>query len=143
MTEKIHAFGIIPIQKRLGKIYVLVVKQVNGHYWGFPKGKPNSGEMPHETATRELFEETGLEIKEMISGRLFPETYFFDQDGKQFEKEVVYFPAVVAGDGQVFHPEEIEETQWVSLDQLEHALTYGPAKQLAKQFKSWMMEIKL
>jgi len=143
MMEKVHAFGIIPVQKRLGKLYVLVVKQVNGHYWGFPKGKPNLGEMPHETASRELFEETGLEIKEMISGKLFPETYFFDYQGKQFEKEVVYFPALVVGEGQLLHPEEIEEIKWVGLDLLENALTYGPAKQIAKQFKSWIMEIKL
>ena len=70
-------------------MFILLVKHKNGHYWGFPKGKAESGEVPHETAKRELREETGLEIKEMISGRLFHETYSFEKGDQKFHKEVV------------------------------------------------------
>lgn len=143
MIQQINSFGIIPIQKRGGKIFILIIKHINGHYWGFPKGKPSSGEVPHETAIRELKEETGLEVKEMISGRLFHEEYSFEFEGKHFHKEVVYFPAIVLGEAVVSHPEEIEEVQWCLLEQLETILTYGPSKKIAKDFRAWIMEMPL
>jgi 8-oxo-dGTP pyrophosphatase MutT (NUDIX family) len=143
MIKQINSFGIIPLQKRAGKIFILIVKHVNGHYWGFPKGKSSMGEVPHETAIRELHEETGLEVKEMISGRLFHEEYSFESNGESFHKEVVYFPAIVSGEGVLNHPEEVEEIQWSSLDQLETTLTYGPSKKIAKEFRAWVMEMNI
>ena len=143
MITNIHSFGIIPIQKKQGKIFILLVKHVNGHYWGFPKGKALEGEVPHETARRELLEETGLEIREMISGRLFHESYEFENDGQKFLKEVVYFPALVSGEAESSHPEEVEDVKWCALEQLETFLTYGPAKQIARNFKQWIEEINI
>jgi 8-oxo-dGTP pyrophosphatase MutT (NUDIX family) len=143
MSISIHSFGIIPIQRRQGKLFILLVKHVTGHYWGFPKGKAQEGEVPHETAKRELLEETGLEIKEMISGRLFHETYNFENKGQNFHKEVVYFPALVTGEAVVSHPEEVEDIKWCHLDQLETTLTYGPSRQVAKDFKHWVSEMNL
>lgn len=140
MITHINSYGIIPIQKKAGKIFVLLVKHVNGHYWGFPKGKAQDGELPHETAVRELLEETGLEVKEMISGRLFHETYSFERQGDSFHKEVVYFPALTQGEALSSHPEEVEGVQWCSLDELEQELTYGPSRQIAQEFKSWIKE---
>lgn len=34
-----------------------------GHVWTFAKGKPEPGEAPHETALREVFEETGVRAR--------------------------------------------------------------------------------
>lgn len=141
MTHSLKSFGVIPIHKKLGKLFVLLVKHVNGHYWGFPKGKTNPGELPHLTAQRELKEETGLEIKELLSGRLFHETYSFEKEGVQVFKEVVYFPAFVTGEAMVAHPEEIEAMAWHELDELEAHLTYGPSKLIAKEFNQWIKEI--
>ena len=143
MIKQINSFGIIPMQKRAGKFFILLVKHVHGHYWGFPKGKASIGEVPHETAVRELNEETGLDVKEMLSGRLFHEEYQFESKGEQFHKEVVYFPAIVSGEGIVCHPEEVQEIQWCPLEQLETLLTYGPSKQIAKDFKNWVQEMNL
>jgi 8-oxo-dGTP pyrophosphatase MutT (NUDIX family) len=134
---------VIPIKKRQGNISVLLVKHINGHYWGFPKGKAHEGEVPHETAERELLEETGLEIKEMISGRLFHEAYEFEKNGHHYHKEVVYFPALVSGEAESSHPEEVEDIKWCSLDQLENVLTYGPSRHIAKDFKLWIQEFNL
>jgi 8-oxo-dGTP pyrophosphatase MutT (NUDIX family) len=143
MNKTINSFGIIPIQKRSGKIYILLVKHVSGHYWGFPKGKAMAGEVPHETARRELEEETGLEIKELLSGRLFHEMYSFEKNHEHFHKEVVYFPAIVTGEVTLSHPEEVEEAQWCSLENLESLLTYGPSRQIAKDFMPWISEMNI
>lgn len=143
MSIHIKSYGIIPIQKRLGKILVLLVKHVNGHYWGFPKGKAHEGELPHETAVRELMEETGVEVREMISGRLFHEVYDFEKKGVLYHKEVVYFPAVTLGEASLSHPEEVEGIKWSSLDELESDLTYGPSRHIAQEFKAWIKEFDL
>jgi len=136
----LKSFGIIPIQMRMGKLWVLLVRHVQGHYWGFPKGKATEGEVPHETAKRELFEETGLEVKELLSGRLFHEVYEFEKEGKHYCKEVVYFPALVLGDAVCAQPEEVEGFEWCLLENLEALLTYGPSKNIAQEFKTWVME---
>jgi bis(5'-nucleosidyl)-tetraphosphatase len=139
----IKSYGIIPIQKRLGKLFILLVKHVNGHYWGFPKGKAHEGELPHETAKRELLEETNLEVKEMLSGRLFHEVYEFERSHEKFHKEVVYFPAITTGEASSSHPEEVEGVKWCGLDELESQLTYGPSRQIAIEFKDWIKEMGL
>jgi 8-oxo-dGTP pyrophosphatase MutT (NUDIX family) len=143
MNNRIHSFGIIPMNKKQGKLLILVVKHVDGQYWGFPKGKALKGEVPHQTAKRELLEETGVEIQEMLSGRLFHESYTFEKQGVFYDKEVVYFPAFVSDNALVTHPDEVVQVKWCSLDQLESTLTYGPSKQVAKEFKQWIVEFKL
>lgn len=46
------------------KEYVLLVQAFwPKTTWGFPKGKVNEGEPPHECAIREVLEETGLDIR--------------------------------------------------------------------------------
>ncbi len=57
-TDK--SFGVVLIRMESGKPLVLVVqerwdaiKEEAGH-WGLPKGHPNSGESPEQTALREL-----------------------------------------------------------------------------------------
>jgi 8-oxo-dGTP pyrophosphatase MutT (NUDIX family) len=38
----------------------LLVKQLNGSFWGFPKGYGKKGERPQGSALREFEEETGI-----------------------------------------------------------------------------------
>jgi mRNA-decapping enzyme subunit 2 len=47
--------------------------------WGFPKGKVNEGEDPARCAVREVLEETGYDISQMISATKFLETTVNDQ----------------------------------------------------------------
>ena len=58
MKTKIAVYGIV---EEKGKLLLLERKQPN--IWEFPGGGIEFGEQPDETAKREVFEETGLEVK--------------------------------------------------------------------------------
>ncbi|XP_034565692.1 m7GpppN-mRNA hydrolase isoform X2 [Notolabrus celidotus] len=47
--------------------------------WGFPKGKVNEDEAPHDCAVREVMEETGFDIKNRISKDVYIEQKITDQ----------------------------------------------------------------
>jgi len=67
MTKK-HSYGIVLYRlNKHGKIEIFLCKANGVRYWdslrtkiwGIPKGRPDAGEQPIETARREFFEETG------------------------------------------------------------------------------------
>ncbi len=47
--------------------------------WGFPKGKVNEDEPPHDCAVREVFEETGFDISPYIDPQQYLEAVINDQ----------------------------------------------------------------
>lgn len=47
--------------------------------WGFPKGKVNEDEAPHDCAVREVMEETGFDIKNRIGKDVYIEQKITDQ----------------------------------------------------------------
>jgi 8-oxo-dGTP pyrophosphatase MutT (NUDIX family) len=75
-----------------------------GYVWTFPKGGPEAGERPEDTATREVFEETGVVCR--IVGRI-PGAF----DGRW--TRTIYFVMVVVQDTGVLGP-ETEQVRWVS-----------------------------
>lgn len=60
--------------------YVLLVQGFwTKSSWGFPKGKVNEEEAPHDCAIREVLEETGFDVSSMIKNDEYLENYFNDQ----------------------------------------------------------------
>ncbi len=53
-TRHDASFGIVPVHERDGVRRFLLIQHLGGH-WGFPKGHPEKGESPVETARRECF----------------------------------------------------------------------------------------
>ncbi len=54
--------GAIVFEEMDGALHVLMIQHRAGH-WSFPKGHMEQGESEHETAIREVAEETGVEIE--------------------------------------------------------------------------------
>ena len=54
--------GAIVFRKFHGNVEILLINHANGGHWSFPKGHVEDGETEVETATREIFEETGLTV---------------------------------------------------------------------------------
>ncbi|XP_069138186.1 m7GpppN-mRNA hydrolase-like [Argopecten irradians] len=74
----VPTYGAIMLDPELK--YVLLVQGFwTKSSWGFPKGKVNEEESPHDCAVREVEEETGFDIVRLIDKNDFLENHFNDQ----------------------------------------------------------------
>ena len=97
-------------QKRCGIILYdpdknkyLLVRGRDSKKWGFPKGHMENGEIEEETARREFYEETGLEIFGPFDGRV------------RYGNNIYFFKTQVENrDLQIKDMNEIDEIQWLS-----------------------------
>lgn len=123
-----QSYGIIPLQKRKGSWYVLLVQLHAGH-WGFPKGHAESGETHFEAAKRELFEETGLIVTRLLCDETFEESYYFKHAGILIHKTVIYFLAEVEGK-EIMQDLEVKDLKWVLLDSASTQMTFEQGRSL-------------
>lgn len=126
-----QSYGIIPLRKIKGKWHVFLVQLYAGH-WGFPKGHPEKGEDPHQAATRELLEETGLTIIKMLPASPVEENYFFKDKGILIKKNATYFLAEVLGKAST-QEAEIADSKWVLLSEASKHLTFQQTKDACQQ----------
>ena len=130
MIKKEFSFGIIPLQFLNEQWQVLLVQHQAGH-WAFPKGHTEIGEDPKQTAERELFEETGLQVKRYLDEQIHCETYFFKHQSLLIKKEVNYFSALVEGQIKI-QEAEIRDWKWLSLPAALHLLNFRESKKILR-----------
>lgn len=134
MTEHIEdeSFGIIPLTQegRVWKVFLILHKE--GNHWGFPKGHKNPEETPMQAATRELKEETGLDVMRIIGEAPLMEQYQFRRKGQTVLKKVHYFPAMVSGEFKL-QIEEIREGRWFTFEEALKQLTFKEGKSICTE----------
>ena len=59
--------GVVLFREEKGEYLFLILHYPGGH-WDLPKGHVEEGETEHETANRELLEETGIADLEFVDG---------------------------------------------------------------------------
>ena len=92
--------------------YLLVCE--HGGYWVFPKGHMEAGESEHETALREVKEETGLDVT-LVDGFREKDEHNLAREGRPNTiKQTIYFLANY--ENQTFVPQESEISKIVLLD---------------------------
>lgn len=130
---KEQSFGIIPIREQGKKKEFLLIKHSGGH-WGFPKGHPIEGEEERESASRELKEETGLEISTFLEKEAIVEHYCFIKEGRKVNKMVTYYLALVKGDLHL-DLKEVVEARWCTWKEAYELATFQECKLMIKQMK--------
>ena len=125
------SFGVIPFREVDGQWQALMVQLHAGH-WGFPKGHGEPGESGQESATRELREETGLDVVSWIPLSPFQENYSFTHKGFKVSKCVTYYPAFVSGD-VLAQADEVKAIRWVPVENLEKQATFEEGMSSARQ----------
>ena len=127
-----ESFGIIPIRKKEGSWEVFLIQHNRGHYWGFPKGHAEEGESPLEAASRELKEETNLDLLNTLREEPFVEHYQFSVKGDRISKKVSYFAAMVTG-SVVLQSKEIQDGKWVAFPDAIEKITHVEGKSILSQ----------
>uniref|UniRef100_A0AAQ4PET8 m7GpppN-mRNA hydrolase n=1 Tax=Gasterosteus aculeatus aculeatus TaxID=481459 RepID=A0AAQ4PET8_GASAC len=109
----VPTFGAIILDEALENA-LLVQGYLAKSGWGFPKGKVNEDEAPHDCAVREVLEETGFDIKNRISKDRYIEQKITDQLVR------LYIIPGVSKDTK-FNPKtrkEIRNIEWFPIEKL-------------------------
>ena len=97
-------------------------RREHGVTWTLPKGTPEAGETIAETATREVREESGIEVR--IVERLPSIEYNFVQHGARIHKTVHYFLMDPVGGDLSRHDREFADVRWVTFDEALRLLSF-------------------
>ena len=118
--EKSCGALVIRSDAESGKQYLLMIRHKAGGTRSFPKGHMEPGETEYMTAVREVFEETGVQIR--IDCKFRETVHYNPMPGVR--KEVVYF--LTETTQKEIHPREgeIAQVEWVPLEQAEASLTH-------------------
>lgn len=109
----VPTFGAILLNEDLTKV-LLVQNYWAKNSWGFPKGKVNEDEDPSHCAVREVFEETGFDIGNLIDKNDFVESIIHDRLVR------LYIISGIKKDTK-FEPQtrkEIKNVEWFTLNDL-------------------------
>jgi bis(5'-nucleosidyl)-tetraphosphatase len=128
----VESFGVVPFRQDAGVWQVLLILHKQGNHWGFPKGKANPGETPLQSASRELKEEVGLEISELLSPVPVMERYQFRHKREKIFKIVQYFPALVRGELHL-QEEEIRDAKWLPFNEALDRLSFKEARHVLRE----------
>jgi 8-oxo-dGTP pyrophosphatase MutT (NUDIX family) len=141
-TKKDYSYGVLPIRRQGDKWEIFLIHQYsrigNNTYWVFPKGHPEAGETPVETASRELKEETALVPEEIIEEPTFNSEYSFFYDGSKIEKVVVFFIGIITDAKPVLDEREVTEAGWYTLEEAEERLDYKATKKMYQQARQYI-----
>jgi 8-oxo-dGTP pyrophosphatase MutT (NUDIX family) len=111
--------GAIVFREIEGIKRVLLVQHGPGH-WSFPKGHVEPGENDHQTAIREVLEETGIQIA--IRSDFQRSSTYSPRPGVL--KTVVFFLGVYLGGNLKPQLTEVRQAAWVKLEEAGQLLIF-------------------
>ena len=140
MRFEFSAGGIVLRQaqdkNQRNNMLILVAQHSQHHGWVFPKGLIGDHiekESKEETALREVKEETGIVAK--IIKPLTPISYWYNLKGEKIKKTVYYFVMEYISGSTKNHDFEMENVEWLPIDEVENRLTYGSDRKVWQQAK--------
>ena len=108
-----------------------VVLAGRGGTWVLPKGTPDGDERIEETATREVREETGLDVR--IVRPLGTIEYWFALPRRRVHKVVHFFLMEPTGGDVGRHDHEYEEVRWVTVDEARGLLSFDTYRDILER----------
>jgi 8-oxo-dGTP pyrophosphatase MutT (NUDIX family) len=120
-TEHEHevSYGGVVVR---GDDVMVIVPRGRRRVLGLPKGGPNPGETPEETAAREVREETG--VTATVRERLGQVDYTYRRGGRAIDKTVHFYLCEYEDGDTADHDHEVEDARWMPLVDARRRLTY-------------------
>ena len=119
-----------------GNNRVFLVEQMRKGHISLCKGHVEAGENEHQTAAREIREETGLTVR-FIDG--FRHTVEYSPCGGTL-KQVVFFLAESDSNQTVPQPEEVVRIRWLPLPEAISAMTYESDRETLRLAAGFLAE---
>ncbi|HSW88066.1 MAG TPA: NUDIX domain-containing protein [Candidatus Saccharimonadales bacterium] len=141
MKYEFSAGGVV-YNKESDNLFILVAQHSQHHGWVFPKGfigDKIEGESKEATAIREVEEETGVIGK--ILEPLTPVTYWYQMDGEKRKKTVYYYIMQFIKGDITKHDWEMENVEWLPMNEVETRLTYPSDKKVWKEAKTRIVKM--
>ena len=137
MKQEISAGAVVyHVQKDTGLIEYLVLHYSAGH-WDFPKGKIEDKETLQQAATREIKEETGLDVKLDTNFEQTLSYYFKDKTGVMISKTVTLFLCKVDTEEVKLSPEHIYY-KWLIFEDALKQLSFANARQILQMAERYI-----
>ncbi|HET6224898.1 MAG TPA: NUDIX hydrolase [Bacteroidia bacterium] len=138
MKPAIVTCGIYLYCTPLKKILVCHATRSPWNSWSIPKGLPDEGEEVYAAAVRELYEETGIEIKQLH----VLATHNLEAKKYQKQNKILESFLVVTNSDLSKHPlachsltemgyPEVDKWKWISLDEAESLLHEAQQKNIS------------
>ncbi|PIR55186.1 diadenosine tetraphosphate hydrolase [Candidatus Peregrinibacteria bacterium CG10_big_fil_rev_8_21_14_0_10_36_19] len=128
--------GVVTFRELEGERLYLILKYPGGHF-DLVKGHVENGETEHETATRELIEETGIADIQYVDGFRYEVFYTYMRQGQKSDKLVVFFLGKTEmEDVRISH--EHHDFYWLNFEAALEKLTFDNAKNLLKAAENFL-----
>tara|TARA_Y200000002_G_scaffold348110_1_gene323810 strand:- start:4393 stop:4818 length:426 start_codon:yes stop_codon:yes gene_type:complete len=118
---------------------ILLVKNKKGDssadsesWWGYPKGHLEEGEKPSEAAVREVYEETGFEVKIVNNKPVAESRYEIERSGEVLQKTVWFYEMEIVESFKNEPDDEIDEIALVDFESALDLLTHDEDRKILK-----------
>jgi len=132
-----NSAGIVLFSNSSNNYEFLLLYYPQGH-WDFVKGKVEQGETPHETASRETKEETGISDIEFIDGFEESVDYNFRFKNEDIHKTVVFFLAKT-NEKKITLSLEHNDFVWLEYDDALKKTTFRNAKNVLSKANEFLL----
>jgi len=121
-TESATSAGGVVYRVSERGLEVVICGRTSEGIWDLPKGTPEPGEDLIAAATREVREETGLEVT--VGEKIGSIRYWFVRDGIRYHKTVHHYLFVPIGGSLEAHDAEYDRVEWAEVEEACRRLSY-------------------
>jgi len=128
VREAVAAGGVVIRRGEHGPEVVLAGRE---GMWVLPKGTPDADERIEDTATREVREETGLDVR--IVRPIGQMEYWFALPRRRVHKVVHFYLMEALGGDTSRHDHEYDEVRWVPVDDARRMLSFETYREMLER----------
>ncbi len=133
--------GLVLFRENNGQRQYLLLHYPNGH-WDFPKGHVEEEDQDeHQTAQRELLEETGIKNLEFIPDyrEIISYSYLRHDTRALSKKIVVFFLGKTTDQNSINLSHEHHDSQWLNYQEALEQITFDNAKNILRKAEEFLL----